>query len=111
VVGVPHGGAHAARAGGADRFFVNALPLRAECAATLHAELLARTREAVLAGYAHQDVPVREAGGGAARGAQPRPLAPLQVMFTLMDAPLAVPELPGLAMRAMEGGPGPPSST
>jgi amino acid adenylation domain-containing protein len=104
VVGVPTAGRTRRELEELIGFFVNALPLRADLAGDPSTrELLARTREAVLGSYAHQDVPFEKLVEElrVERSLAHSPI--FQVMFTLMDAPLTVPELPGLEMRAMEG--------
>ena len=79
VVGSPIAGRTRGGGGGADRL------LRQHAGAAdrplgrpdASARLLRRVREATLGAYAHQERAVREAGGRAAAGAQPEPLAAL----------------------------------
>ncbi|HEX5758263.1 MAG TPA: amino acid adenylation domain-containing protein [Thermoanaerobaculia bacterium] len=84
-------------------FFVNTLVLRGRPEAELpFAALLARAREATLDAYAHQNLPFEKL----VENLQPRrelSHAPLfQVLVLLQNAPLAPPELPGLALQAFE---------
>ncbi len=58
-------------------FFINLVPLRGDLAGNPpFRELLQRVRQAVLGAYLHQGPAVRQAGGGSAAGAHPRPDPP-----------------------------------
>ncbi|HVF62094.1 MAG TPA: amino acid adenylation domain-containing protein, partial [Thermoanaerobaculia bacterium] len=84
-------------------FFVNTLVLRGKPEGDLpFRDLLARAREATLDAYAHQDLPFEKL----VEHLQPRrelTHSPLfQVLVLLQNAPLAPPELPGLAVEPFE---------
>ncbi|HYP53191.1 MAG TPA: amino acid adenylation domain-containing protein, partial [Pyrinomonadaceae bacterium] len=83
--------------------FVNTLVLRARMSdAVTFRELLARTREDVLAAYAHQDVPFEKLVEELqpARNLGHAPL--FQVMFTLQNTPREAGELNGLKASVLE---------
>ncbi len=104
VVGVPMAGRTRRELEELVGFFVNTLPLRADLGGDpTVGELLARSREAVLGAYAHQDVPFEKLVEElrVERSLAHSPV--FQASFTLMDAPLAVPALPGLRVGVLEG--------
>src|SRR5205085_5463240 len=88
-------------------FFANTLVLRTRVAGEQSfAELLAQVRQVTLDGYAHQDVPfeklVQELQPE--RNTDRHPL--FQVIFVLQNAPVALPQLPGLVVTNLNVEPG-----
>ncbi|HEV3075797.1 MAG TPA: amino acid adenylation domain-containing protein, partial [Thermoanaerobaculia bacterium] len=102
AVGTPVAGRNRVEIEGLIGFFVNSLVLRADLRGNPgFAELLARTREAALAAYSHQEVPferlVEELE--VERNLASQPL--FQVMFVLQNAPAEELSLPGLQLTAL----------
>ncbi len=88
--------------------FVNTLVLRGDLAAAPAFDaFLARTRDAALAAYAHQEVPIEKLVEALApvRDAGRQPL--FQVLFTLEEAPLAGLRLGGVALAPLAAAPAP----
>jgi len=102
AVGTPVAGRNRVEIEGLIGFFVNSLVLRADLRGNPgFAELLARTREAALAAYAHQEVPFERLVEELAveRDLASQPL--FQVMFVLQNAPAEELSLPGLRLAAL----------
>lgn len=84
-------------------FFVNTIVLRIDLSGEPDfLKLLTRVRRVALDAYAHQDIPfeklVKELHP--ARSVNRHPL--VQVVFALQNAPVSVPELPGLIMKPLK---------
>ncbi|WP_063748729.1 non-ribosomal peptide synthetase, partial [Chondromyces apiculatus] len=103
-VGTPVAGRSREEAEGLIGCFLNTLVVRADLSGepTFRA-LLARTRDAALGAYAHQDVPFERLVErlGVARSLGHSPL--FQVMFVLQNAATDTPRLPGLVVSTEEG--------
>ncbi|HXO39837.1 MAG TPA: amino acid adenylation domain-containing protein, partial [Thermoanaerobaculia bacterium] len=102
AVGTPVAGRNRVEIEGLIGFFVNSLVLRADLRGSPgFAELLARTREAALAAYAHQELPFERLVEELAveRDLASQPL--FQVMFVLQNAPAEELSLPGLQLTAL----------
>jgi amino acid adenylation domain-containing protein len=102
AVGTPVAGRNRVEIEGLIGFFVNSLVLRADLRGNPgFAELLARTREATLAAYAHQELPFERLVEELAveRDLASQPL--FQVMFALQNAPAEELSLPGLQLTAL----------
>jgi amino acid adenylation domain-containing protein len=102
AVGTPVAGRNRVEIEGLIGFFVNSLVLRADLRGNPgFAELLARTREATLAAYAHQELPFERLVEELAveRDLASQPL--FQVMFALQNAPAEELALPGLQLTAL----------
>ena len=84
-------------------FFVNTLVMRGRCAGNpTFRQLLARTREAALGAYAHQDLPF-EMLVDALQPPRSRSHSPLfQVVFTMQNMAVGSMDLPGLKLRPVE---------
>jgi amino acid adenylation domain-containing protein len=84
-------------------FFVNTLALRFDGSGDpTFIELLGRVRQLALDAYAHQDLPFERLVDelGVERDLTRNPL--FQVMFALQNAPVRMPELPGLELESVE---------
>ncbi len=102
VVGTPQTNRNRVELEGLIGFFLNTLVLRGDLAGKpTTRELLARTRETVLAAHAHQDLPFEALVGELqpTRQLQQQPL--FQVAFTWKSAVLPAAELPGLTVSAL----------
>ncbi|HEY6321688.1 MAG TPA: amino acid adenylation domain-containing protein, partial [Thermoanaerobaculia bacterium] len=102
AVGTPVAGRNRVEIEGLIGCFVNSLVLRADLRGNPgFAELLARTREAALAAYAHQELPFERLVEELAveRNLASQPL--FQVMFVLQNAPAEELALPGLQLTAL----------
>jgi amino acid adenylation domain-containing protein/thioester reductase-like protein len=81
-------------------FVVNTLVLRGDLTGNpTFRDLLRRTRETCLAGYAHQDVPFERVMQAVAPNRDARHSSLFQVLFVLQNAPVHIPPLPGLTAR------------
>lgn len=103
VIGIPVAGREQVETEPMVGCFVNTLPIRLDLSGDpSFAELVRRTRDACLAGYAHQEVPfeliVREVR--ADRSVGPVPLA--RVMVALRNVPMPRLELAGLTVELVE---------
>jgi amino acid adenylation domain-containing protein len=102
VIGIPIANRNRVETEGLIGFFVNTVVMRVEVRGEERfAELMRRVREASLGAYSHQDLPferlVQEMG--AERKMSHSPL--FQVMFTLQDTRIELPELSGLTLTPL----------
>ncbi len=102
VIGSPIANRRRSELEGVIGFFVNTLAMRLDLATGTFRELLGRSREVTLGGYAHQDLPFERLVDELEL---PRDLSrtPLfQAALVLHNLPSAPPDLPGLVLRPMD---------